>query len=219
MSMRRTLLAILLAATATPSSAAVEILFNNPTGNLGSTETYTSGAMTIDAAGYSANGTPSDLWGKNDATADEKGLGMADDPQNDHEIFGPGSAFVELDVTQILALASGMSFFMGSTTDGEQWSVYGSDAAGTLGTLLFSGNDQLTWHELTGWGDWDYYQWTADGTIGSRVTAGNVLLGGVSITESVPEPGTWAMMLLGFGAAGFALRRRKRTELAFRHAA
>ncbi|HMI41603.1 MAG TPA: PEPxxWA-CTERM sorting domain-containing protein [Sphingomicrobium sp.] len=27
---------------------------------------------------------------------------------------------------------------------------------------------------------------------------------------AVPEPGTWAMMLLGFGAAGFALRRRKR---------
>ena len=28
---------------------------------------------------------------------------------------------------------------------------------------------------------------------------------------AVPEPGTWAMMLLGFGAAGTALRRRKRT--------
>ena len=25
----------------------------------------------------------------------------------------------------------------------------------------------------------------------------------------VPEPGTWAMMLLGFGAVGFAMRRRK----------
>jgi hypothetical protein len=27
--------------------------------------------------------------------------------------------------------------------------------------------------------------------------------------NSVPEPGTWAMMLLGFGAIGFAIRRRK----------
>jgi len=27
--------------------------------------------------------------------------------------------------------------------------------------------------------------------------------------NAVPEPGTWAMMLLGFGAAGFAMRRRR----------
>jgi hypothetical protein len=29
--------------------------------------------------------------------------------------------------------------------------------------------------------------------------------------QPVPEPGTWAMMLLGFGAVGFAMRRRKPT--------
>ena len=28
-------------------------------------------------------------------------------------------------------------------------------------------------------------------------------------TPAVPEPATWAMMLLGFGAAGYAMRRRK----------
>ena len=35
-------------------------------------------------------------------------------------------------------------------------------------------------------------------------------LGGLQIA-AVPEPGTWAMMLLGFGAAGVAMRRRKRS--------
>ena len=31
------------------------------------------------------------------------------------------------------------------------------------------------------------------------------------VAAAVPEPGTWAMMLLGFGAAGVAIRRRKRS--------
>lgn len=31
------------------------------------------------------------------------------------------------------------------------------------------------------------------------------------ITAAVPEPGTWALMLLGFGAVGASLRRRRRT--------
>jgi hypothetical protein len=29
-------------------------------------------------------------------------------------------------------------------------------------------------------------------------------------TDAVPEPATWAMMLMGFGAAGAILRRRRR---------
>lgn len=34
----------------------------------------------------------------------------------------------------------------------------------------------------------------------------------VSATGAVPEPSTWAMMLMGFGAIGFSLRRRKQTS-------
>ena len=30
-----------------------------------------------------------------------------------------------------------------------------------------------------------------------------------AVTQAVPEPATWTMMLLGFGAIGFAMRRRK----------
>ena len=33
---------------------------------------------------------------------------------------------------------------------------------------------------------------------------------GAGAVAAVPEPTTWAMMLMGFGAMGFALRRRKR---------
>lgn len=31
-------------------------------------------------------------------------------------------------------------------------------------------------------------------------------------TGAVPEPGTWAMMLIGFGAMGVSMRRRRRTQ-------
>jgi hypothetical protein len=36
---------------------------------------------------------------------------------------------------------------------------------------------------------------------------------------AVPEPATWAMMLLGFGAAGFAIRRRRARPAAIRQIA
>ena len=36
-----------------------------------------------------------------------------------------------------------------------------------------------------------------------------------SITQSVPEPATWAMMLVGFGLIGTALRRRERITVRF----
>jgi len=37
---------------------------------------------------------------------------------------------------------------------------------------------------------------------------------GVIIGNPVPEPATWAMMLMGFGAAGYSMRRRRKTVLA-----
>lgn len=45
---------------------------------------------------------------------------------------------------------------------------------------------------------------------------GNGSFGGQATFEevpAVPEPSTWAMMLLGFGVIGFALRRRRNTRL------
>ena len=51
-----------------------------------------------------------------------------------------------------------------------------------------------------------------------RNDTGYWLLDDVSVqatnTNSVPEPATWTLMLLGFGAVGFALRGRRPRELA-----
>ncbi len=49
-----------------------------------------------------------------------------------------------------------------------------------------------------------------DATSGSLSTAGAITQFTTSQIAAVPEPSTWAMMLLGFGAIGVATRRRKR---------
>ena len=38
-------------------------------------------------------------------------------------------------------------------------------------------------------------------------------LGAGAASGAVPEPATWAMMLIGFGAADVSLRRRNRSAL------
>jgi Domain of unknown function (DUF4394)/PEP-CTERM motif len=45
-------------------------------------------------------------------------------------------------------------------------------------------------------------------------TIGSGPLIGITATGPVPEPGTWAMMILGFGLVGASMRRRTRTRVA-----
>jgi len=50
---------------------------------------------------------------------------------------------------------------------------------------------------------------------GTAPANGAVATGNLTFqVQAVPEPGTWGMMLLGFGAMGFAIRRRRRPVLA-----
>jgi hypothetical protein len=61
-------------------------------------------------------------------------------------------------------------------------------------------------------------QFLSVGFTGNPATTGiqdlrQLRLGGVTALTSVPEPGTWAMMLLGFGAAGVAMRRSRRRKV------
>jgi hypothetical protein len=52
------------------------------------------------------------------------------------------------------------------------------------------------------------YTLTIEGTRGS-----DSIFGGHIDFSAVPEPGTWAMMLLGFGAIGWQLRRRRSSQV------
>lgn len=50
--------------------------------------------------------------------------------------------------------------------------------------------------------------WT-DTAYDSGMAFSGITVAGLPVGNAVPEPGTWAMMLLGFGAVGFAMRRRR----------
>ena len=99
--------------------------------------------------------------------------------------------------------------FFGSTSGGESWSIYGSDLLGTLGDLLLTGSSEGSLVGLPNFGDYNYYNFVSNNGGGK-----NVLLGGLSYNAAaVPEPATWAMMLLGFGAVGFSMRRRNQVMM------
>ena len=79
----------------------------------------------------------------------------------------------------------------------------------TPGTTLVTSTPgtQLTWGNLTA-NTWYTFRYTA-----SMSTAGNIS-GNGTFSPAVPEPATWALMLLGFGGIGLAMRRRRRPVLA-----
>jgi hypothetical protein len=188
-----------------------------PGGLLGVSQNYSAGSppITITATGF-INGNFSNpanqtaLFGK-EAGGDEVGLGLNDDPTlsggvSEHELNGRN--WVQLNITNAVAAGvHGLSFIMDSTTGctalpcatGDSWRVFGSNSATSLGAQLpgLIGFDEVSHSLPTGF---DF--------INFQAVSGNVLVS--SISGTIPEPSTWAMMLLGFAGLGYVGFRRTR---------
>ena len=189
---------------------------SSPTGNLGNTHTYTSGAYSIVAKGFNNNNAmnpwaTADLYGKHDG-GDENGLGINSDPTGEHEIYK--GTYVQIDVTQPFSQGfKTYQFEMGSSTQGEQWTVYGSNSALPLGagswTSLITSTDELVQHTISGY---MYYDFTYSGPTNGVGGANVLLYKDFTASSAVPEPATWTMMGLGFAGLGLAgYRSRKRS--------
>src|SRR5579862_7891526 len=88
--------------------------FDNPTGTLGVSQTYTDNGVTLTAYGYN-QGIGTKLFGKNDG-GDENGLGLFG--TSDHEITSNG--FVQLDMLNLWLLTpTSISLSIGSVQDDE----------------------------------------------------------------------------------------------------
>lgn len=106
-----------------------------------------------------------------------------------------------------LSLATDVASAMTLTVNGDTDYTFGGGSCGTLCTLADNGQNKFT---ITGSNItslmFDFNPALADGTV-KQVRVDELGVG------SVPEPTTWAMMLLGFGLAGAGMRARRRAAV------
>ena len=158
--------------------------FTGTVGNIGTTSTFTAGSLSLIATGYSAPGITVDMFAKSDAT--QMGLGLVNDIFSENEISG--GHFIQLNLSNILAASpSSIAISMQSVTGADRYAIWGSNAAGMMGTLLAT---DLTAASFT-LPDLGMFQY-----ISISAPAGNVLLHDVDV--STPEPGSASLLLLGF---------------------
>ncbi|WP_445190795.1 PEPxxWA-CTERM sorting domain-containing protein [Sphingomonas sp. Tas61C01] len=105
-------------------------------------------------------------------------------------------------------VAGGATPFAGAAGSSQQLAIYGifRDVAG---------NAPVTLDSLIGRGD-PSYRMVEYGTRDATVRQSGLLLGdytgGFTIAAAVPEPASWALMIMGFGAVGNAMRRRSAVQ-------
>jgi len=180
-------------------AAADTITFDSPLGNLGVTHTYTLDGVNIIATEF--NGTA--LFGKNLGFG-EQGLGVTADPTHENELFAPGTDFIQLDLSSLLAAHfTNFSFRMNSVTGADAWAASACSASGTdCNTSPTTGHDQ-GFHALPlGFGATNPF-------VDFSATSGNVLLSSLVATPpTVPEPRFYGIFLMGIlGLSGLVYRR------------
>jgi hypothetical protein len=211
---------LICALAAAPASATVvwQLNPNNLNAPAGSTTlAYTSQGYTITATGYDNNGgigTPTELYYKNVSTingAFETGLGVVN--TGDHELQSGSSVsnpfdFIQFNLTSVISAgATSGSVSVASIQAGESFTIFGSNAAGTLGTQLggtYGSSVDNTFVNLPNFGQFNYYSIAA--------ATGDVIP--VALSAEIPAvPEMNALLpivgLLGVIGAVEAKRRRR----------
>jgi len=116
--------------------------------------------------------------------------------------LGSGSVITSFSITGPTSIVfNSVTFSNGITTYVVPISALGSGVAASLSNIpIYSGN----FNTLS-------VNWTASG---NASYGGNLTF----IPGGIPEPMTWAMMIIGFAAVGFAMRRRNKEVARVRYA-
>ncbi len=132
---------------------------------------------------------------------DESGLGLVNDPTHDNEITS--GSFIMLDLGNLSI--SSLGVYTESTTDGEEWKIWGSNTPAFAGQSFTIPGSGLTG---TGEGDQNVTSLAGDRYIFITAVNGNVLLGGITATATNPEPSSAGLAGLAFVGCGLLFRRR-----------
>jgi hypothetical protein len=131
-----------------------------------------------------------------------------------------GSQFLSDDGVEQKASHSARTFFSSYFQD-EEGGLFGSTIDDFLSlqvTGLGDGNLNTLPPGVIGTGSLSQFRDFASGFIGVSANSGaDLAITSVAtsfVGDPVPEPATWGLMILGFGAAGAALRRRARRSVA-----
>lgn len=196
--MRRFLLATAaLAATLTAPAANAQLLgtatvdaqANSTTGGTG----FATGVLLIAGRSYRLTQDPNDLWSSGPLPRFSDGNGIV-----------PRTADGDDDSGQPVGTQIGGTF--DDYTQGNLTARYGSVVAVLGGnTFQFLGSGQNFVAQQSGLLSLGYFDSNFEDNAGA-ITFGIL---------AVPEPATWALMLLGFGAIGATMRRRAKVRVAY----
>ena len=198
----------------TPAQAAVTFFttqsnFSAATINPHATETFETaprGGNTWYPYGYTGNGFVVVANNYYTFTVDPQisGSGMWYDwGSGDSLMYGPGGTATFYFTRPVTAFSIDLATFL---SDAGTVTVAGNGFSTTIKT---ANNPTRTFFGLTSDVGLSSFTLTANG--GAWGLADNFTIASVAPVAAVPEPATWAMMLVGFGLIGAAARRRKTT--------
>jgi len=213
--MRRVAMLAALLSCAGTAEAATVITAGTP-GTNGATGLYAT-VLAGNTTGQSDDlftGAPDDSYlgiGSQSITYDLEGYRLVDGTGADFNIYEVDSGNVEFSIVDVLVSSDNLTFTSVKASEASVFNLAGDER--------HSNSAFARSYDLGGFTDIRYVrvQGLSGGAAGNDRGFDLDAMGGINFTAppAVPEPGIWAMMIGGFGAAGSSLRRKKRRTIAF----
>ncbi|MBU0801782.1 MAG: choice-of-anchor C family protein [Alphaproteobacteria bacterium] len=163
------------------------------------------GGDTVSITGWEVTGNSVDYIGS---------YWAAQDLSRSIDLNGNGQGGIRQTFDTVANTVYNVSFWLAGNPDGAP--VTKSVTVGATGATTSNYSFDFTGFNKANMG-WTNYQYSFVATGASTTlsfasqdaTSFGAALDNVSVTAAVPEPATWAMMILGFGLVGGAMRRRR----------